>query len=72
MKDKDTHIAAVGKGNKRKSGSKEVDASQDETMSTLKEETEGSSSSSKNSPPNDKEERHEKQHSLSCKKTRGR
>ena len=59
MKNKETHIAAVGKKRKRKSGGKEADMVQDETMGSLKEEVE-KSGNSKKAPPNKREDSHEK------------
>ena len=50
MTNKETHIAAADKKRNRKSGSKEVDVSQERTMRNLKEEVEGRGSSM-NSPP---------------------
>ena len=59
MKNKETHIAAADKERKRKSGGKEVDMVQEETMGSLKEEVEDSGSNKKASP-NEREESHEK------------
>ena len=59
MTNKETHIAAADKKRKRKSGSKEVDVSQERTIRNLKEEDVEGSGSSMNSPPKEKEERQE-------------